>query len=577
MLVEELSQTGRFNIFVGAGISKRAPASAPVWKELQASFIEALFTLMSNEQWPAAEGNEVHLARLQSYNFRPETFWQHILLQTNIGFVSRALQVVNRGRPNINHQGIAALVTKGLVENVVTTNFDEYLDTLLPHQVQRIVNQSDCKPTLRALFHRRNPVYFKIHGTISDAASLQFSLKQTEALATWKAELLSKCLTGQPLLIAGYSGYDDDIMPRLHDIAAQAPQVVVVCYPGSDPGEPIRSLGSLPQVRIVAADIAEAMAAWLAQSRFSPSSARASSDATSSIATPPRLLDYYLTLLKQLPVPLIPFLVSDLYDLAGNREAAFVFARLADDACADSRYAPTLPEDVYHRVLATLAAHRAASGDIPWSRTTMDEAHRQSSSLSGPMMDGLNRVFEYFQLPDLTEQQQEEIETSALGALRMVEMDIVGGDYLAFRASWCMGRLRRYQNRLAEAVQFYQRAGLPPASLDEVLAGCYMLDFGLALLDLSLVDFDDKMLGLALNASLRAEEIAVRARDLPTAAKAKMNLTNIYYYCGEEQTALGRAQEAIEYARQSGDQGLQARADVLYARLRERLAGQSGA
>jgi hypothetical protein len=576
MLVEELSRAGRFNIFVGAGISKRAPASAPVWKELQSSFIQALFAVMRNEEWPAAEGNEVHLARLQSYNFRPETFWQHILLQTNITFVSHALQVVNRGRPNINHQAIAALVTKGIVEHVVTTNFDEYLDSLLANKVQRIVDDNDCKRPMRALFHPHYPIYFKIHGTISDAASLQFTLKQTRELAPWKAEFLTKCLTGHPLLIAGYSGYDNDIMPRLHDIAAKAPQVVVVCYPGGDRSEPIRSLGSLAHVTIVEADIADEMQAWLAQYRLSAISAREPADAASSLSTPPRLLDYYLTLLGQLPVPLIPFLVSDLYDLAGNRDSAFVFARLADDACADSRYVPTLPEDVHHRVLATLAAHQAAHGDIPWSRATMDEANRKGS-FSGTMLDGLNRVFEYFQLPDLTEKQEEEIETTASGTLSMIDMDIVGGDYLSFRASWCMGRLRRRQNRLVEAVQFYQQAGLPPAALDEVLQACFMLDFGSTLLDLSLVDFNDKMLGLALQASLQAEEIAVRARDLPTAAKAKMNLTQIYYYCGEEQPALGRAKEAVEYARQSGDQGLQGRADVLYARLRERLAGQPGA
>jgi len=577
MLIRNLEKHGPFNIFVGAGVSKLPPAYAPVWKEMLSEFSKALFMIMRNEKWPGVGGSEADVDALQRFGFRPETFWERILQQADLSFISGALHIVNLGKPNLNHRTISELVARGVITNVVTTNFDEYLDVVLADCARRVVSPGDLEGVFsRGQLQAGRAVYFKLHGTISDSQSLRFTLEHTRRLPDWKAALLSSCLANCPLLIAGYSGFDDDVMPRLFEVATEVPQVVIVCYPGSDPNEPIRDLGHLPHVTIVESDISRELRLWMEQEiRLGHSAAELLEDLPSPSA-PPSPLDHYLHLLSRRPIPLIPLIVSSLFELAANRDLARKYAWLADDAREDPRYTTTVSRELSRRVLANLSLHMATTGDQRWSYNLLDEASRfdnRRGPISKTTLDHLNRVFEYFQCPRLSERQEEEIESRALGALAMVNLGVIRGDIITFRACWCMGRLRRRQNSLAEALEFYRQAGSPPEGLDDIQRSCFWLDFGCALLIFSAINRDSDALTNAMRLLAHSERIAVRASDHQTAAKAKMNLSQAHYFCGEGDIAMTKAIEAKERARLTGDRGLQARVEKLIAEM-QRQSGR---
>lgn len=570
MLIDNLIKKGAFNLFVGAGISKLPPSYAPTWKEMLLDFLKAMFFLMRGENWPESDNYESDLEELRKFDFRPETFWGLIMRDTSLAFVSEALRIVNLGQPNLNHRVISYLVARGIIKHIVTTNFDEYLDVLLKKDTQRVINSDDLKGAIDGEgISSAKHIFFKPHGTISDKLSLQFTLEHTKSLPTWKSSFLQRCLVDSPLLIAGYSGYDDDLMPCLYDIAASLPDIVLVCHNPSSTSEPIRRLNQLPQTKTIVCDISEEFRLCAEQNKILNGSYPGSSE-VSTQEQPPH--DHYLQALQQLPIPQIPFLLSLLFELAANTERASSYAWLASGACEDARYAPTINKEQSARILSFLASLKARQGEDRLS----DGLMRQAQSIAEPaapvatsLMNRLHRLFESLQTTSLSESQEKDIETSALGALAMLDIGAIHGKEIEFRACWLMGRLRQRQQRKSEAIEFYQRAGMPPDNLDDIQIACFLLDYGLAELEYSVIDYDNTALTNSIKLLGIAEATAARAADHQTVAKSKMNLAQAYYFCGESKTATSKATEAKESALKTGDEALCSRAQELIAKLRQ--------
>ncbi len=330
MLINRIELLDPVNLFLGAGISKQAPAYAPIWREMQIGFCEALFARMKSEKWDVAD-TETEIGELRRFNFRPETFWERVLNHTSLEFISSALQIVNRGQPNLNHKVIAELCRQTIVNNIITTNFDEYLDQCLPPHFCRVVLQGDVVSA------EAKQIYFKIHGTIRSPESLQFTLQNTKKLPDWKSDLIERCLEGHALVIAGYSGWDDDIMPRLKEIAARIPKIIVLRYPGASKDEPVNSLGQFPQTEFIDTDFSKETQEWY-NSRKNILKKHIEDPSSFFAKKVPDMKGFYGGVADMLAMPVIPYLVSLLFELAANRDFSKKYAWMADDACGDKRY-----------------------------------------------------------------------------------------------------------------------------------------------------------------------------------------------------------------------------------------------
>lgn len=565
MLIQQIEKMSPVNLFLGAGISKLYPSYAPIWREMQIGFCEALFAKMKSEKWDVHDV-ESEIEQLRRFNFRPETFWERILEHTTAGFVSYALGIVNVGRPNLNHKTIADLCRQGVVNNIVTTNFDEYLDKVLPDSHQLIVDEQKNTPG------KDQKIYFKIHGTSSDSDSLQFTLKHTKQLPDWKAKQLEHCLQDRPLIIVGYSGWDDDIMPVLLKLAPQLPKIMIVRHPGASSDEPVTGLTKLPNAKLVEADFSKEIQSWV---DGHTSSLGKLTGKITALSTPkePDLKAFYKQTIDKLDIPKVPFLTSLLFELAANRVLAKKYAWLADDACDTERYQDQVSSDFKREVKVYLSKIVAAK-DPELSRSIIEQAHEKFSNTSAPvatsMMENVDRVFEYFQTGQLTPRQEEEVEQYAMGALTMLEVGAISGQGIQFRAGWCMGRLRMRQGNLPESVNFYAQAiGDLPADLSDIQKCSFFLDCGLAAMKHSVAEQSNEVLLSAIKVLEESEKIAVNINDHMTAAKAMMNLSNCYALCGNDDLAIQKVKSAQRLSKLTGDLGLQTRAMALEVQIKE--------
>jgi hypothetical protein len=237
-------------LFAGAGLSVDPPTNAPVWKDVQRNLVEAVTSRLRLEDWPVRD-ELVARSEVLTDGLRPETFFQ-ALYDRCVYFDSYALLKLLIGvQPNRHHLAVAELLRSGHLTTVITTNFDENIEhgiqAVAGRPAQRCVSIGDYTD---ANTTRPSEVY-KLHGTISDPASMSATLSQTAILPKEKATLLRSLLTEKAVLFVGYSGNDDDIWPVISELLAETKQPVVVCvYPGSDPAEPIHSLKA-PGLQII--------------------------------------------------------------------------------------------------------------------------------------------------------------------------------------------------------------------------------------------------------------------------------------------------------------------------------------
>jgi hypothetical protein len=120
--------------------------------------------------------------------------------------------------PNPVHEAYAYLLNKGIVEHLITTNYDVGLEAACsaicsPERMPQVVvtdKDFSCVDDTR-------PVLFKIHGCASPGKenSIVLTLGGEGEMPGWKRELLERLVNGKNLLVSGYSGLDFEICPEL--------------------------------------------------------------------------------------------------------------------------------------------------------------------------------------------------------------------------------------------------------------------------------------------------------------------------------------------------------------------------
>jgi hypothetical protein len=118
--------------------------------------------------------------------------------------------------PNPVHRAIVELTVRGVIRNVVTTNYDTGLEAAADAamaELHPMVARSEGGMG-------SGPVLLKLHGCASRPATLVFSLSHERLMDGWKREALGRSLRGRTLLVMGYSGLDFEICPELPQMGA---------------------------------------------------------------------------------------------------------------------------------------------------------------------------------------------------------------------------------------------------------------------------------------------------------------------------------------------------------------------
>ncbi len=136
--------------------------------------------------------------------------------------------------PNLLHEAFAHLLNDGIVDHIITTNYDVGLEAAClkvcnaSRQPQIIVEEKDLRR-----MSITQPVIFKIHGCASPALkhSMVITLDEEGEMERWKRELLASLVKSKSLIVCGYSGLDFDICAEL----AQMEPTVTTWNSFSDP------------------------------------------------------------------------------------------------------------------------------------------------------------------------------------------------------------------------------------------------------------------------------------------------------------------------------------------------------
>jgi SIR2-like domain len=140
--------------------------------------------------------------------------------------------------PNPVHESFARLIDRGIIDHVITTNYDLGLETACG-KICRPGRQPQVVVASTEAFSAdwSKPILFKIHGCArSDRyESIISNYEEEGELDSWKRNLLRHFIEGRDLLVCGYSGYDFEICPELASIKPRAVHWNSLHNPTTDP------------------------------------------------------------------------------------------------------------------------------------------------------------------------------------------------------------------------------------------------------------------------------------------------------------------------------------------------------
>jgi SIR2-like protein len=219
-------------VLAGAGISLDSPSNLLAGRD----FMDAVLSRIMPKEIDSDTAQSL-ISVSSDRHFRPgeyirfETLMGE-LVQSRIDPDLHVLDCLDEcEHPNFNHYVLAELVRRGSV--VMTTNFDRLIEvayqrTAKPGELPLRVVYNDAEFPSDGLSHSKEPVLWKLHGSLSvGGQSTRASLQATLVQIMWptmsrnKRMFLQAVLASRDMLLVGYSGSDDlDLVPVL----AEAPR-----------------------------------------------------------------------------------------------------------------------------------------------------------------------------------------------------------------------------------------------------------------------------------------------------------------------------------------------------------------
>jgi hypothetical protein len=224
-------------ILTGAGISRPAPTTIPLFSEINEAILEALDPGGAVVEEYASSVEDAESTRRAICSLQPERLLGEVQTMLGEGAL-RFLKWMSFREPNHTHKLVARLVTKHKVQTVLTTNFDLLHEKVLPGFVSvpkmkmmaraRILANYDyafvydrISVNIPRTFNlsEEGPTIFHLHGSV-DGETLDLTSGDSRIpYDEFDKDSLRRRLEGSTVLIVGYSGNDtDDVVPLLTQV-----------------------------------------------------------------------------------------------------------------------------------------------------------------------------------------------------------------------------------------------------------------------------------------------------------------------------------------------------------------------
>lgn len=247
-------------LFVGAGISMSPPAGLPDWLKLRDFTLEALSEKDETiSKYISKLTSKEMLSIPGKKGMTPEVV-ASVVTKHTIGYFN-SLKAFENGHPNENHHLIALLAQKGYIKNIITTNFDTYIEKAFEYyNVEYRCFRSDMEfRKFEYLANPEKPQILKIHGCISVPHTITATVeKEAQGLSFYQSLAVQQLIQNHQILFWGYSGWDLKIDLNYLGMVSHketAPGFVWSFYKNAEYTEPINpyveNLSSLYKERAV--------------------------------------------------------------------------------------------------------------------------------------------------------------------------------------------------------------------------------------------------------------------------------------------------------------------------------------
>lgn len=524
---------GCFNLFLGAGISRDAPTHGPIWSEMQVELLQAIFDRMEAEGWPASSNFPIHREKTRELKVRPELFWREMMEVAGENFVWKALDAVETGAPNENHARIATLLETGRCRWAVTTNFDEHIEPFLSDDVSVFIPMDVIK-----FSSSDSSAYVKLHGSIGSKSTLAYTLEHYDTLKQRHEVILDSILSSYPLVIAGYSGYDTDILPVLRSLVNRIPWMVVIRHPGSPQDQPILQIAAESSRSYILESTCPQTLQILTEGLNNPYLELPSAPIRDKASC-------YADAAGEVGIHLCPMILVIAFRLSGSWGLVHQYAWLTHDAIMDTRYQTLISTKEYQHIHQMLALSLKLAGDSAGAQIMLEEANNSLGKCETASLDDLFRSLFYEAVardaptqadgnsditpmrnttPDRTPSEVLEFQLAMSKTLAIPNrMDV-------FELYWMIGVTKRREGQRSCAVEAFNEA--LPYVLDSAVTymkkGHFLLDFGVAVFEHGAELQDNKLAEQAHTILLCCEKCTEVSGDYTTNAKSNLMLAKLY-------------------------------------------------
>lgn len=237
------AKAGSLTVMAGAGISKDDPCHLPTFEEFRCAIVDVGGDLLAHII--KEEETRSSLEAIKKTKMWPEHFFSifsEVFETGNVtpkdNFLNLFAKFFDVDGFNINHMTIAQLMKRGCVSSVLTTNFDCCIENALKRlglsPESDYITRKHPDQYARTL-PLQKPKLSKLHGSADELETIRIVYRQyLTSLDSSVINALIREIKGTTLLIAGYSGNDQDVFPLLTRTLPWK-ELIWIAFPG-DPG-----------------------------------------------------------------------------------------------------------------------------------------------------------------------------------------------------------------------------------------------------------------------------------------------------------------------------------------------------
>jgi len=224
------SKKGKLIFFCGAGISIKEPTNMPSVDTIVCSVLENLIETAPDISDDIFTG---------SYIFRNSPFelFMSVIQQGLLFRVFEVLQPLLEGNPNSIHYYLTKLLLAKKVKHIITTNFDDMLESALQNDLSKIMFYYSWREIDKFEKNISKQSIIKLHGSFFNKENHEITtstiLTTTEGIySSSKLSILKQwadVLKGYTLVFMGYSGRDRlDVIPLLSYLSNS--DIIWICH-----------------------------------------------------------------------------------------------------------------------------------------------------------------------------------------------------------------------------------------------------------------------------------------------------------------------------------------------------------